>query len=238
MMDMIYKMWQYCEWNNGFLLDPPFSTDVTRFGSKRLGDEGYGVETKEYIVISFRGSNDILDWISNLFKVKMNDQGYHSGFYDGVKAMLPDVLKFIQEAGDKPIWFTGHSRGGDVAAIMANEVYVNLDPFKEREVSVVSFGAAKFCSDFSLFDQFVIHGNIDHTIVINGIDPIPSAPWWGNYVRSATRVIRIGKRPTLAERARIWLYLLTGFFCKFGAKYEQAHRSTGYSRAMLEYNGQ
>ncbi|TDF56782.1 S8 family serine peptidase [Cupriavidus sp. L7L] len=91
-----------------------------------VGDtQGFIAATNDVLLIAFRGSESIGDWIGNL-DVLMTDRGYanvHSGFaaaFDLVKEPIASSLTEIGTAG-KHIWLTGHSLGGALATVAAAE---------------------------------------------------------------------------------------------------------------------
>ena len=92
---------------------------------------GYS-KSLEGIIISFRGSSNIPNWISNLsFKQvaypRCSGCKVHDGFFSAWNLAKPIVLKRIQELRslhrDAPIYVTGHSLGGALASLCASELH-------------------------------------------------------------------------------------------------------------------
>jgi hypothetical protein len=73
------------------------------------------------IVVAVRGTrpSSAADWLINTRAWRRRTEGgsYHSGFYDEAYAVRPKLEKAIGEK--KPIYFTGHSMGAAVAAVLS-----------------------------------------------------------------------------------------------------------------------
>ncbi|KAJ5524068.1 triacylglycerol lipase B [Penicillium frequentans] len=84
-------------------------------------------ETNELIVLSFRGSTDISNWIANLDFVFDDDAGLctgcdvHSGFWKAWESVADDVTAELESAlstySDYQLVVTGHSLGAALAAL-------------------------------------------------------------------------------------------------------------------------
>lgn len=88
-----------------------------------------GVRTPNMIVVAIRGTTDLYDWFTNLRALRYNPEGghgtarFHKGFYRAISACLEPVsLELRRLIGARqeqvPIYVTGHSLGGAMAAIM------------------------------------------------------------------------------------------------------------------------
>lgn len=89
------------------------------------------------VVLSFRGSQDLENWIVNLQFAKTVPYGdnkgkVHSGFYHGYLDMKPMLLPYIralmQRFGSANILCTGHSLGGAMAQLAAVDLSETLGP--------------------------------------------------------------------------------------------------------------
>ena len=117
------------------------------------------------LIVAFRGSEDpkksIKDWIANLFVAKMN--GYHAGFYlkyVSVAAKLKVIIGAYPATAK--IVFTGHSQGGAIAEIAADNCAT------DRFTDLITFGSPRARS-WWIYKKFT--GTVIR--VINGADIIP-----------------------------------------------------------------
>lgn len=91
------------------------------------------------MVITFRGSVDITNWLSNLNTITTSYPGcsscnVHLGFYNAYKDVAPLVRNLVQrllsQFRDAKLIITGHSLGGALAVFCAldlRELYGNVD---------------------------------------------------------------------------------------------------------------
>jgi hypothetical protein len=113
---------------------------------------GYLNSTKQ-IFVSFRGSESISNWITNIEELK-TDYPYcsgcevHKGFYKaqkGVKdAITNNVLALHEQFPDYSIWVTGHSLGAALATLTAVDLQqagmkVNMQNFGSPRVGNTNF---------------------------------------------------------------------------------------------------
>ena len=79
------------------------------------------------VIVAFRGTDDIRDWLTNLAVWQRSPWGaewgrVHGGFLGAVDALWPqltDALVELKCDDGTPIWLTGHSLGGAMAVIAA-----------------------------------------------------------------------------------------------------------------------
>lgn len=94
------------------------------------------------VVVAFRGSMDVRNWIDNLtfFKKRAYTQfpgvSVHEGFYWAYRSVADDVTARVkvlrQQHPHAPLLVTGHSLGGAVAAICAFEMkYIEKQPVRQ-----------------------------------------------------------------------------------------------------------
>jgi hypothetical protein len=94
------------------------------------------------VVVAFRGSMDVSNWIDNLtfFKKRAYAQFpgvmVHEGFYWAYRSVAADVLTRVtalrQQHPHAPVLVTGHSLGGAVAAICAFELkHIEQQPVRQ-----------------------------------------------------------------------------------------------------------
>ena len=104
------------------------------------------VEINQEIYISFKGSDGLLDWLTNFsfWSTKVNDIYIHSGFLQSfikIKDTLDSIIsEKIMKRNMKHIYFTGHSSGGSLASICGYMYGIG---------HVVTFGSPRVgCSGF------------------------------------------------------------------------------------------
>ena len=123
-------------------------------------------ETAEGIVLSFRGTlppaltvDSIADWIEDIFYSDTvpylpNTIGnVHEGFLLAFKKLEPGIinaLTTLNPNNTKPLFITGHSKGGGMAPIAAMYLYKNSNI---KATQVVTFAGPKpgdvaFCNDY------------------------------------------------------------------------------------------
>ncbi|MEM8719835.1 MAG: alpha/beta hydrolase [Cyanobacteria bacterium P01_G01_bin.39] len=123
-------------------LDPDFE-EVHGFDNQ--SSQAILIKHKNYLVVSFRGTDEIADWLDNLSVVTLKQikEGFkksfnkwlsrkatfstnhlfgrvHQGFYQAFldvweKGEMWEKLKELMDAEELPLWITGHSLGGAMA---------------------------------------------------------------------------------------------------------------------------
>ena len=97
-----------------------------------VGTAGYIVEGNDIIVVVFRGTQDELDWKTNVNERFLDLQGgtrVHTGFFQAYWPIREAMFEFIKRAiAAKPrqVYITGHSLGGALA-LMATAELANDD---------------------------------------------------------------------------------------------------------------
>jgi len=164
----------------------PASSFVTvgTFGdaADAFGFVGYNSDYRE-IVVSFRGSQTLSNWIANLQLSKDRDAfpggsgGVHSGFlsyYNSVKDEMLDLLADVAgqaQYQSYTIFVTGHSLGGAAALICALDLRVNQG---YNNVYPITFGEPRVGdSTFANWANSVL-GNVVR--VTNGDDIVVHLP--------------------------------------------------------------
>lgn len=118
--------------------DPGFISVV---GADKNSAQGGLIEHESYYCMVFRGTNQKEDWLDNLkaFPVKQLFGEFHRGFWQSVQDVWDVLYNAYSQANaqrPKPLFITGHSLGGAMAAIAAARFIQNDEPF----VSVYTFG--------------------------------------------------------------------------------------------------
>lgn len=90
-------------------------------------DQGFLAADDRVVVVVFRGTDSVTDWLSNL-SVSPTQQEYgrvHGGFRDGYRAVHDQLLAALGEVnphGLLPVMLAGHSRGAAIAAVACVEL--------------------------------------------------------------------------------------------------------------------
>jgi triacylglycerol lipase len=153
-------------------------TECDRLVDAQVGTAGFLVAGDDIIIIVFRGTQDRLDWITNVQAAWITLQGgtrVHTGFFqaywpirDRLFAAVINLLKQKQ----RPVYITGHSLGGALA-LMATAELANHDEGYVRDsiAACYTFGCPR--AGDSSFDQYV---KVPLYRVTNGVDIVPAVP--------------------------------------------------------------
>jgi hypothetical protein len=114
--------------SSAFLYDTDQSVkkikDTYKFGeSKATNTQFFHFETEEYILFSFRGTQEIVDWATNLNAEMVKfEEGVgivHAGFYKAFTSIVGIVDEVVLGSKpDKPIIICGHSLGGAISNLV------------------------------------------------------------------------------------------------------------------------
>jgi hypothetical protein len=126
--------------------------------SYQCGNEAYVVyKEDDTIYVSFRGSDDLKDWLENV-DIGFNSQNgvlVHSGFFKSLKECLPTLCSFISRNysyGDKFV-LTGHSKGSAMALLVGNDLISK--GFPSNAIQFVGFATPRVikASSVALFGR-------------------------------------------------------------------------------------
>jgi len=141
---------------------------------------GYDPDTNR-IVVAFRGSYNIRNWISDFTFVKVpyplcSGCEIHKGFYEEYQSyapqMLADIAKMNGMYPDAELFCSGHSLGAAVSTIFAGELAYR---YGSARVSEYSFGTPRIGNlAYSLFVSNVT--NLKTQRVTHKRDPVPHLP--------------------------------------------------------------
>lgn len=163
-----------------------FSTDLCKQGfvdcraliDRDVGTAGYIVEGNDIIVVVFRGTENELDWKTNVnarFVALQGGTRVHTGFFQAywpIRDAMFEVVKRVIKAKQRPIYITGHSLGGALA-LMATAELANDEDATVRDcvAACYTFGCPR-AGDAS-FDVYV---KAPLYRITNGVDLVPAVP--------------------------------------------------------------
>lgn len=83
---------------------------------------GFVATTKKFVLLSFRGTNNIHDWLTDGRTAQMEDPAYpgmvHQGFAIALEKTWAQIRNLLPQPGDnRLLWVTGHSLGGALATL-------------------------------------------------------------------------------------------------------------------------
>ena len=150
----------------------------TKLVDNDAGTAGYVVEGSDIIVIVFRGTEDELDWKTNVNARLVALQGgtrVHTGFFQAywpIRDAMFDFVKLAVQAKPRAIYITGHSLGGALA-LMATAELANDDDAMIRDciAACYTFGCPR--AGDSSFDIYV---KAPLYRITNGVDMVPAIP--------------------------------------------------------------
>lgn len=135
--------------------------------------EGFVAKTKSdaarsFAVLSIRGTTTPQDWINNA-KIRPESIGggrnVHAGFLKAFRDGESQIETLLEEAGNLPLFVTGHSLGGAVA-VMSTWFFK-----RDTLAACYTFGAPRV-GNHKFNDDF--HTPIYR--VVNAVDPVPMVP--------------------------------------------------------------
>lgn len=123
-------------YDNGF-------SDVETFNAK--SSQGFVAKHQKIIVVSFRGTDQIVDWLdnTNFMQHEISLGRVHKGFYFALQDIWQDMQKTIKKYRDngQSLWITGHSLGGALASLAAIDLVEQDQPFN----GTYTFGQPRCC---------------------------------------------------------------------------------------------
>jgi predicted lipase len=143
-------------------------------------------KTNNEIIISFRGSHNIPNWIDNLDTISVkyrNIKGseVHRGFYelwmlDLYPHVMPVIQSLINEKKGVNIALNGHSMGGAVAQFAALSIYDYITHINNSiKIACYTFGSPRWGNKM-MANYFNARINV-HWRIVNEEDIVPTVPF-------------------------------------------------------------
>jgi hypothetical protein len=153
-------------------------TESTGLIDRDVGTAGFVVAGDEIIVIVFRGTEDHLDWITNVHAAWVTLQGgtrVHTGFFQAywpIRDILFAQVEALLKNRSRPVYVTGHSLGGALALMATAELANHQDAsVRDSVAACYTFGCPRAGdSSFDLYVKAPLYR------VTNGIDLVPAVP--------------------------------------------------------------
>jgi triacylglycerol lipase len=153
-------------------------TECTDLVDPDLGTAGFIAAGDDIIIVAFRGTENLLDWRTNVMAKWIVLQGgvrVHTGFFQAywpIRAKMFTTVQRLLAAKLRPVYITGHSLGGALAC-MATAELANADDARVRDsiAACYTFGCPR-AGDPS-FDWYI---KVPLYRVTNGVDIVPTVP--------------------------------------------------------------
>lgn len=150
-----------------------------------VGDtQGFILNTGELLVVVFRGTESIGDWLTDVDfkKHKRLNVPVHRGFDRGLAKVWPWIQMYAERAG-LPVVLTGHSLGGALAQLCAYRLHyeTNLSIACVYTFGSPRIGGVKFATDY---EKHLGHKTFR---IVNGPDLVPRIPLKLHLLSKATR---------------------------------------------------
>lgn len=159
------------------------------------GLQAFVTANDDVVVVSFRGSEEVLDWLTNLSfaQAGASSEGLpgdvHLGFRTSLDAGWDDIRDAIDAFGgqDRPVWVTGQSLGGALAVLAAARLvdagYLVAPLYTYANPRALDTEAAGTL-------QAALGGRAYR--YMNANDLVPRVPPWGGAAEAAGPVLPLG----------------------------------------------
>lgn len=155
-------------------------------------------------IITFRGTKGTKDVVVDVNALPRQTVGgtVHSGFFNSVERICGPLNRALDKYHkvDKPIYVTGHSKGGAEAQLYASRISYR------SKLAVYTFGAPRVSdSEYQEVYNSIVPNCYN---VINDSDPIPRIPKWFKRLGTEVWLTEKGKvvmKPTWYQK--VWWFL-------------------------------
>ena len=138
--------------------------------------QGFVAWDSHVILVAFRGTKELGDWLTNLDVVRTSDPPtygrVHRGFFEGYVHAKEILLEILNQAdvANKSVWITGHSLGGALATMMAGDMQEQF-----RMEGIYTFGQPRVVDRRSQA-HFRTHLHEQFFRFVNDSDVVPMVP--------------------------------------------------------------
>jgi hypothetical protein len=149
--------------------------DGTRHGVELAGTRGIVAQGRGATIVAFAGTDPMAfaNWITN-FNVGARAHGLHKGFENAIAAIWDDLVAALRMCDPaQPLFITGHSLGGALAAIAAERL------LREKQIAAAgihTFGAPRVGSRTFAHDYIAAGLGARTFRFVHGLDIVPSLP--------------------------------------------------------------
>ncbi|HTN75284.1 MAG TPA: lipase family protein [Pirellulaceae bacterium] len=179
----------------------PFADHFRRIQAFSLeGTFGFVVSDEQNLVVALRGTDQVIDWVTNLTTTQMAGMGgwVHDGFYHALNIVWNDILTRVQALRDngQTVWVTGHSLGGALATIAAARLTeAGIEPY-----ITCTFGAPR-CLDPKAAASYLprLYRFVNKGDLVPTVPPALSLPW-NRYQHTGSLSITLDKDRTQAAK--------------------------------------
>lgn len=166
------------------------------FGTPETDSQGFVAASPKWILVSFRGTEptkfqDLLTDSDFLLEISGQGGKVHSGFLEAFTEIwsthgMRDFVDSLLEAKQRPLWFTGHSLGGALATLAADN--------HPQATGLYTFGSPRVGNWAFRRDFHVPHHRVVHNLDLITRVP-PHIPYISPYVHvgKAKRISAIGQ---------------------------------------------
>lgn len=171
------------------------------------------------MVIVFRESNDLDDWISNL---RYSGKDYHKDLKKCADKFNNSLHNIISTHNPDLISLTGYSRGGGLAFLMTEFI---IKKFSCIPLECVTFGQLKVLTEqkmFKLRKRFKTF-NFNYRRVYIPRDIVIHTPYYYEHLKAKNSI----EHPFIEEvklRPKVWWYYLNPFYIWTGIKSHELYR--------------
>lgn len=143
------------------------------------GTFGFVASDERNLVIALRGTDQIIDWVTNLSVSHVRGYGgfVHGGFAATLDAVWPEILTRVESLLDRgqTIWVTGHSLGGALATLVAARLAeAGMEPY-----ITCTFGAPR-CFDPRAANEYLprLYRFVNKGDLVPTTPPAFTLPWY------------------------------------------------------------